>query len=317
MDNVSREEFLKQMKFAIDLETGIATQDAIIRSYLEQTERIKPVLYEEEIPPKPIAPTYYEPDWFGKYSDESGYGYGAVFGSVASLLLFGFLAEVNLIPALLISIVGVLLSVIPITVKKIAIKNRNDAKRKEYNDAYTQWEEMVSDVNATNAKRNSEYSKETDIWLSTKKRNAEELRIPLRDTENLLDELYSKDFIYNKYRNLPALTSIYEYFITGRCDELTGPHGAYNLYEDEVRKDTVISQLSQVIENLEQIKQNQYMLYNQVKIMRENTEIISREIATIRSYTGSIMELSAVNAYYSALTARNTEISATMHLLNG
>ena len=305
MDNVSREEFLKQMKYAIDLETGIATQNAIIESYFDQTERIKPVLNEADIPPQPIEPRYYEPDWFGKYSNEGDYGRAAI--CVSAVSLFFFFLLVGHAPGLAFLLL----------IKGVAIDKRNDAKRKAYWGAYDQWKKRVSNINELNAERKNEYEKNTDTWQNMKKRNVEELRIPLRDTENLLDELYSKDFIYNKYRNLPALTSIYEYFITGRCDELRGPHGAYNLYEDEVRKDTVISQLSQVIENLEQIKQNQYMLYNQVKIMRENTEIISREIATIRGYTGSIMQLSAVNAYYSALTARNTEISATMHLLNG
>ena len=84
----------------------------------------------------------------------------------------------------------------------------------------------------------------------------------LKKSKALLSSFYNnKELIYPKYHNLPALTSIYEYLVTGRCDELTGPHGAYNLYEDEVRKDTVISQLNLVIDNLEKIKQNQYMLY--------------------------------------------------------
>ena len=98
---------------------------------------------------------------------------------------------------------------------------------------------------------------------------------------------------------------------------MAGPYGAYNLYEDEIRKDTVISQLSAVVTHLEEIKQNQYMLYQQVKLMNSNLSAIDQELATIKSYTGSIMQLSAVNLYYSALTASNTDISATMHLLNG
>lgn len=126
--------------------------------------------------------------------------------------------------------------------------------------------------------------------------------------------MYSKGIIYRKYCTLPALTSIYEYFVTGRCTELTGPHGAYNLYEDELRKDTVISQLNAVIENLEQIRNNQYMLYQQVKAIQENTSMIASEVRQIRGYTVQIAQLTALNAYYAALNERNNRITMYYHL---
>lgn len=126
--------------------------------------------------------------------------------------------------------------------------------------------------------------------------------------------MYDKGIIYRKYCTLPALTSIYEYFITGRCTELTGPHGAYNLYEDELRKDTVISQLNTVIENLEQIKQNQYLLYQQVKAIQENTSAIASELRQIKGYTVAIAQLTVLNAYYAALNERNTRITMYYHL---
>lgn len=134
------------------------------------------------------------------------------------------------------------------------------------------------------------------------------------ETHALLERLYDKNIIYRKYCPLPALTSMYEYFVTGRCTELTGPHGAYNMYEDEVRKDTVISQLNTVIENLEQIKQNQYMLYQQVKSINENTQVITSELRQIKGYTVQIAQLSALNAYYAALNERNTRITMYYHL---
>lgn len=193
----------------------------------------------------------------------------------------------------------------------------NKEKAKEYNEAYSHFEDEFSRIKRMNSLSKKKNQEETFAWSNQRKSDMAELNTALDNTEQLLKELYSLDFIYDKYRNLPALTSIYEYFITGRCDSLKGPHGAYNLYEDEVRKDTVISQLSTVLDHLEQVKQNQFMLYQQVKAMQENINNIGSEISTIRGYAGHIMDLSAVNAYYSALTAHNAEISATMHLLNG
>lgn len=40
--------------------------------------------------------------------------------------------------------------------------------------------------------------------------------------------------------------------------------GAYNLYEQETRMDIVIMQLDDIYEELEEIKENQYMLYDAI-----------------------------------------------------
>ena len=139
--------------------------------------------------------------------------------------------------------------------------------------------------------------------------------MPHQQSLDIREKLYARNVMYPKYQNLPALTSIYEYFITGRCEELIGPHGAYNMYEDEMRKDTVISQLNTVIANLEQIKQNQYMLYQQVKTIQKTASVIGNELAQIRGYTAALTELSAMNAYYNAVSARNSRIMTAYHLL--
>ena len=67
----------------------------------------------------------------------------------------------------------------------------------------------------------------------------------------------------------------------------------------------------------DQIKQNQYMLYQQATMIKNETFTIRRELQEIKGYTIDLTELAALNTYYSALTARNSEISAAYHLLNG
>ena len=39
---------------------------------------------------------------------------------------------------------------------------------------------------------------------------------------------------------MTAMCTMYEYFVTGRCDKLSGADGAYNLYETEVRQNIII-----------------------------------------------------------------------------
>ena len=68
----------------------------------------------------------------------------------------------------------------------------------------------------------------------------------------------------DSFRNLVAVSQIYEYILSGRCTELGGFQGAYNLYEQETRMDIVIMQLDDIYEELEEIKENQYMLYDAI-----------------------------------------------------
>lgn len=84
----------------------------------------------------------------------------------------------------------------------------------------------------------------------------------------------------------------------------------------EKKRPTVISQLSTVIANLEQIKQNQYMLYQQVKTIQKTASVIGNELVKIRGYTAALTELSAMNAYYNAVSACNSRIMTAYHLLS-
>lgn len=96
-----------------------------------------------------------------------------------------------------------------------------------------------------------------DYCLAVRPKNAE-MRKRVR---SILDEHYALDIVHPKYRNLVAMNQICEYIETGRCYELTGHDGAYNLYESELRANRIIAQLDKVNDNLELVKQNQYMIY--------------------------------------------------------
>lgn len=78
-------------------------------------------------------------------------------------------------------------------------------------------------------------------------------------------EFYDMNIIYPKYRSIVPLASIFEYLQSGRCSELEGPTGAYNMYESESRADIIICKLDDIISSLEEIKANQYRLYQEVK----------------------------------------------------
>jgi hypothetical protein len=124
-------------------------------------------------------------------------------------------------------------------------------------------------------------------------------------------DLLAMNVIFPKYLDFIAITTIYEYFISGRVSELTGPHGAYNLYEEELRQNIIIGKLDAVIEKLETIKQSQYTIYDKLCEINNNIEIIgsclnniSSEISSANKKLDKVVESSSVTAYYSKKTAQ-------------
>ena len=122
--------------------------------------------------------------------------------------------------------------------------------------------------------------------------------------------LYAFDVIFGKYRNVVALSTFYEYLMAGRCTQLEGMDGAYNLYENELRA-------SMIIERLDEIKDNQYMTYSALKAINnsldhlENTmstalDAIQKDVAHIAQNSDVIAHNTAVTAYYSRVNAELT-----------
>lgn len=149
----------------------------------------------------------------------------------------------------------------------------------------------------------------------------------LEDTKNNLDELYNMGIIFPKYRNYVAVCSMYEYFSSGRVDTLEGANGAYNLYENEIRQNLIISSLEKISTNLEVIKSNQYILYTELKENNERLDATLDEISNsiksslncitrIEDINMSIAESTYINAYCSKINAENTRVMATMSFIS-
>lgn len=173
------------------------------------------------------------------------------------------------------------------------IIRRNQAKRDAYTKSLLAFSEQVADhVNRSKLEINEVISAKWDL-------------------KEALRTLYEENIIYPKYQNLVAVSTIYEYLASGRCDRLEGPNGAYNLYEMELRQNIVIGQLSTITEHLEQIKENQYTLYYEIQNANRNSE----------SMLSSIGDDVKFSAYQNAATAKNVEtmryISMMKNVWNG
>ena len=116
----------------------------------------------------------------------------------------------------------------------------------------------------------------------------------LKETKNTLEAYYRKDIIYPKYRSLIPISSFCDYLQSGVCETLEGHEGCYNKFDLEVRLDTIISRIDDVIDNLDQIKFNQHTLYEEVVKCNEKLDNLSTGISEMtNNITGSIEEVKA------------------------
>ncbi len=139
----------------------------------------------------------------------------------------------------------------------------------------------------------------------------------LSETEDVLQKLYAAGPIFPKYQTLIAISTMYEYFVTGRCSELTGANGAYNLYEAELRQNLIINRLEDIVDNLEAIRDNQYVLYTELRSIDQTARLIAADIGDLCDTTKEIKRTarnieSSVGdiAYSQRIAAENAKIAA-------
>lgn len=117
-------------------------------------------------------------------------------------------------------------------------------------------------------------------------------------TIQILNNYYSIDLIYPKYRGLIPVTTIYEYFDSGRCSTLKGHEGAYNLYESELRMNLIIDKLDEVIRRLDDISSNQHLLVQELKKAKSQIDNISSSLDDLNNN-------SALIQYHNSVIASN------------
>ena len=152
--------------------------------------------------------------------------------------------------------------------KRLKAQAQDDLNQKlEAKDQIDQQIEDVSSMIKTiKAKKAKYFPSNPDLFkksfIEEEIKIATKMLLSLNEGRN---KFYSYNIVYPKYRNLVAISSFYEYLESGRCRSLEGSDGAYNIYENEIRLNHVITQLAEVINSLEQIKNNQFLIYSQLQ----------------------------------------------------
>ena len=149
--------------------------------------------------------------------------------------------------------------------------------------------------------------KEYDTAVAKRKHIFNEIQLAknkLSDSRQLLEQMYARNIIYVKYRNLPAISSFLDYFSSGICTDLTGPHGAYSRYENDARMNAIITRLDRISMQLEQIQYNQQRLFEAVRACNETVNRLyhavesgAAHLSGIAASQSQIAENTAMAAY--------------------
>ena len=237
--------------------------------------------------------------------------YGGIFGGVIIWLIFecimrDFLGIINfhvgIVKAIEIAfiITFIILSIIFYYENHF---NYNEIKRKNKN---------IKEENIRINERNTKNKEVAKRKLKILNQELTELISLYKETKATLDIYYDKNIVFPKYRNLVAISSFHEYLSSGRCSCLEGHEGAYNIFEDEILHKIIIRKLDEVIEHLENIESNQYMLYSAIKESDRETNRIGQELNRVSQ---RIEENTYVTAYNSNIAAQNTEFLKWVELL--
>lgn len=138
----------------------------------------------------------------------------------------------------------------------------------------------------------------------------DELEVQKNSTLEALNKLYDVGIIYTKYQALVPVVMFCEYIESGRCSQLEGNEGAYNIYESELRKNIIIDKLDVVVNKLEQIKENQPMLYEVIEQGNQKVSQLCSATYENAKRLENIQNDVAISAENSRVTAQNTRVLA-------
>ena len=285
-DEMTKQDLIDYMNTVLELEIELRVINNCLEEINQHCENLgvendipEPVLYEEEVPTKVDAIGVFS-IWF-----------------VGSLLLM------CLIPRLGILIIGTATGLIAsanklLSIPRIKQSNEDYARQyeidvKKYNKACEREEERMY----RETKELDIYDQQFDILDNT-----------YDNTLEILEKLYDKGIIYSKYRDFVSIGMFCEYLESGRCDRLDGPNGAYNIYENEIRQDIIISRLEDIIQCLDEIKETQFKLYCEVQNMNCKIDELVQSVHEVAQNQLTIIDNQNEQIEQTKIVAYNTEI---------
>lgn len=298
-------ELLEYVKKVFEMESAIRIQEDVLQKVDDEREKLNHPYY--KVTSELYKYDYHAEPQYEGYCMDDYIGAFIVWIILSVIILFigiftWFLEYdvgvegIFIIGALSFIIVGGYMFLRSLSAK--ASYNDECCKTKEYNDLV----KTLTDKDNEEIKRkneeiiewNNKHCQEIEAKKAALDIYRAKLEDILKETKNTLEAYYRKDIIYPKYRSLIPISSFCDYLQSGVCETLEGHEGCYNKFDPEVRLDTIISRIDDVIDNLDQIKFNQHTLYEEVVKCNEKLDNLSTGISEMtNNITGSIEEVKA------------------------
>ena len=195
------------------------------------------------------------------------------------------------------------------------VANENNKKEQEYKTYMKQYNKNVSDAEEI---YKTECEKEQQR-CERAKGVLEILKTEFGQIVSVLNKFYDMDVIFPKYRNLSAVCSFYEYLMTERCSELTGPNGAYNLYETERTMGHIVNAVDNIAnmtaEALNMMKENQYYYYTEMRAINDHLDVFTHQLNELLTSGANANDyFLQISDHTKALTYDSASILANMHI---
>lgn len=200
-----------------------------------------------------------------------------------------------LVAASICAIIGAAIgAAIAVIVGSSSARKAQEELEEENRRAHELWEEELRRKKQEDAAAVIQFKEDTAILDDLKKM-----------MKKMLDEHYSNGPIYRKYRTLPAICQLYEYFDSGRFTELGD---AYNQYELEVRLDRLIDNSEKALQVLYQIRDNQRLLFDTLLAVRDSVYSVNGNIDRCIQKLDYIAYSQEISALYLQQTATATTL---------
>ena len=278
-------DLLKYMEIVLDMEKNVYIELKSWQDLQGQISRLG-IARNYEYPQKK-----YVDGFFGRLFD--GDGLGAAMGALG-IVLIPIVAlnisvfsnwKINLLAFPFQSIEHFILSVViilgPGIIGKIieTVKEKHEAD-KTYQSDLLKYNQALADDQARVQRELAQKR-----YLQTQ---CDALEAMWRTSKGKLDRIYGYDILEEKYRNIVAVASIYEYLKHERTRSLQrvgSDEGAYNIFESEVRLNRIITNTDIIIQKLDVVIENQRELAD---TMRSAQNSINGLIASTNNISARI-----------------------------
>lgn len=243
------------------------------------------------------------------------------FVTYIAMFCFQNIFHVTIIDNILFLVIWISLSIIWFGFQIIRSIQRDDYRIERYQTEMGKYFKKMRQYEMEIEEYQKKHRQELVKWEAKQtflEKQKEEIESTLFVSERNLQSIYEENVILPQYRSLVMACSLCEYIRAGRCTTLEGHEGAYHVLETEIKQDHMITQMDQALVRLEQLENNQFMLYSALRESIQRSAQIQESINRIETamddmYADVSLEAAQLNARIaelqktSELTAYRTE----------